>query len=146
MWLSTNFSLSEMIFSETSIRYGIDNSPTPEVLENLKRLCAALEEVRVSIDNRSIFVNSGYRSPALNRAIGGAKNSVHMTGLAADIRCRLSPREFASTIVKSGIKFDQVILEFDSWVHFGLSVGPMRQQVLTAKKVNGKTVYYNGIV
>ena len=73
MKLSPNFSLAEMTHSQTAAREGIDNTPKPEHLENLKRLCIELlEPIRSMLGNRPIAVSSGYRSPQLNAAVNGS--------------------------------------------------------------------------
>ena len=85
----------------------------------------------------------------MNAAIGGARNSAHVQGLAADINVPgYAPKALANLIKDSGIKFDQLILEFpnaNGWVHIGLSIKPLRRQILTASHINGKTVYTEGL-
>jgi zinc D-Ala-D-Ala carboxypeptidase len=87
MRLSENFSLEELTASETAARKGIDNTPSEEVINNLKRLAAALQEVRALLNHRAILVSSGYRSPELNQAVGGSATSDHCKGFAADFIC-----------------------------------------------------------
>jgi zinc D-Ala-D-Ala carboxypeptidase len=132
MNLSPHFTLEELTFSQTASRLGIDNTPTPGALANLHDLAGALEEVR-SLFGRAIIISSGYRSEALNRAVGGSANSAHRLGMAADFTSPpSSPLDLCRMIVASDLAFDQLIFEFD-WVHF--AIGPQfRQQVLT---VNG---------
>ncbi|NBA93830.1 D-Ala-D-Ala carboxypeptidase family metallohydrolase [Pseudomonas sp. R5(2019)] len=143
MYLTKFFTLDELTVSETAARKGIDNQPDALVLARLKRLAAFLEEIR-GLVKRPILVSSGYRSPSLNRLIGGAARSAHMSGLAADISAPgVSPRELAALIADSDLEFDQVILEFDRWVHVGLAEGTARRQVLTARKGLG---YRAGLV
>lgn len=137
MNLSKHFTLSEMTLSRTASRLGIDNTPNEEALLNLKRLCATLEQVR-SLVGRPIMVSSGYRSPSLNRAVGGSSKSAHRLGLAADISVAgMAPMELACLIAQSTLAFDQLILEFDSWVHLGLSTSGERRQILTIRKGTG---------
>lgn len=147
MQITSHFSLDELTFSQTATRYGIDNEPSPEIIENLKRVAGVLEDIR-SLVNMPIIVSSGYRSPALNRAVGGSGRSAHMLGLAADINAsRMSPLALARLIANSSIRFDQLIMEFGRWVHVGLSsnlVAP-RGELLTAKKANGRTQYVKGL-
>ncbi len=82
--LSEHFALSEMVRSGTAIRYGIDNTPTEEAIENFTLLCRnVLEPLRRRFG--AVRITSGYRSQALNRAVGGARTSQHLTGEAADI-------------------------------------------------------------
>src|SRR5438093_11543543 len=87
MMLSEHFSLEELTESEVAARAGIDNTPSAETMRNLLRLAAGLELVRAALGNNPIHVTSGYRSPRLNQMVGGAKNSMHTQGLAADILC-----------------------------------------------------------
>lgn len=85
MKLSENFFLSEFIKSQTSERLGISNQPTPEHLDNLIALCKnVLQPVRNHFKD-VVTINSGYRSPELNKHVGGVDNSQHSTGEAADI-------------------------------------------------------------
>jgi hypothetical protein len=148
MRLTPNFHLDELTLSDTGERLGLDNTPSPEVVDNLKRLASMLEEIR-AIEGRPIIVSSGYRSEAVNRAVGGSKRSAHMSGLAADFNVvRKAPRDVALAIADTNLRFDQLIVEFDRWVHIGLADGRSqpRREILTARKVNGKTVYLKGIV
>ena len=80
------FSLSEFITSPTAKRLGIDNLPTFEIVDNLNRLADYLDGIREKL-GKPILINSGYRSPILNKAVGGVANSQHLKGLAADIVC-----------------------------------------------------------
>jgi zinc D-Ala-D-Ala carboxypeptidase len=115
MRLSENFSLEELTASETAARKGIDNTPSEEVINNLKRLAAALQEVRALLNHRAILVSSGYRSPELNQAVGGSATSDHCKGLAADFICPSygTPNDIVRAIAASGLSFKQVIREFD---------------------------------
>lgn len=119
MQLTEHFSLEALIASETAARKNIDNTPPPEILANLLILANGLELVRVAVGGRAIQINSGYRSPALNREIGGAEKSKHMSGLAADILCPQfgTPLDLCKAIVAAGIATDQVIHEFGKWCH-----------------------------
>lgn len=129
-YLSEHFSLAELTHSQTAARKGLDNTPTREALLNLKDTAERMEEVRALL-GVSILVNSGYRSPAVNAAVGGSKTSAHMSGHAVDfIAPRFgTPLQICRKIEASGIKFDQAIEE-GTWVH--LSFDPrMRRQVLT---------------
>lgn len=144
MNLSPHFTLAELLESQTATRRGIDNTPSPTVLANLARLAAFLEQVR-TVAGGPLTVSSGYRSPALNKAIGGAANSAHVLGLAADINSPgVAPKTLAKVIQAAGLPFDQLIYE-GTWVHVGLSDGPPRRQVLTATFINGNASYSLGI-
>jgi zinc D-Ala-D-Ala carboxypeptidase len=122
MRLSENFSLEELTTSETAARKGIDNTPSEEVIDNLKRLAAALQEVRALLNHRAILISSGYRSPELNQAVGGSATSDHCKGLAADFICPSygTPNDIVRAIAASGLSFKQVIREFDRWVHLSI--------------------------
>ena len=119
--LSEHFSLDEFIFSQTAVRQGIDNTPPPDVLRNLKHLAQQLEVVRAAL-GVPMLISSGYRCDALNQAVGGARNSDHKTGLAVDFT---APKfgdvlTTAKAVAKCGVKFDQVIYEYGRWVHLSV--------------------------
>lgn len=122
MMLSPNFSLAELTTSQFAARTGLDNTPGPETLANLHRLALVLERARAWL-NRPIIVLSGYRSPSLNRAIGGSRRSAHMTGLAADFICPTYGKvmDVFESLRSSGIVYDQLIAERRTWIHLGIS-------------------------
>lgn len=136
MKLSEHFTLEELTASESAARHGIDNTPTPAIAENLRSLAAKLEEVRALL-GRPVTVLSGYRSPALNKAVKGSRTSAHMEGLAADI---IAPgygktMDVFERLRSSGIVFDQLIAEFPAspsggWVHIGMSKRPRREALV----------------
>lgn len=131
MQLSQHFSLEEMIASQYAARHGIDNTPPLSIIECLKSTCGQLEGVR-ALFGHPLLISSGYRSPALNAALGGVPNSAHVEGHAADFICpdAGTPVELCGRIVASGIRYDQLIQE-GTWVH--ISFAPTyRQQALTA--------------
>ncbi len=140
--LSPHFTLSELIVSDTAQRRGIDNTPNEAMIENLKKTAALLEEVRTLLGGKPIIVTSGYRCLALNRAIGSSDTSAHVQGQAADFSCPGfgTPLEICHAInqAKPPIKFDQLIHEFDSWVHIAWRDEP-RQMCLT---INGNGTVY----
>lgn len=145
MNLTPHFSLAELTASDTAVAKKIDNTAPPAVVANLTRLAGVLEQVRTLV-GAPIKVSSGYRAPALNKAVGGAANSMHALGLAADIStAAMTPKALARLIQQSDIQFDQLIYE-GTWVHIGLSTGKPRRQVLTAKFGPGGTTYVSGIV
>ncbi len=119
--LSEHFQLWEFITSQTATRHGIPNTPPEVVINRLRTLCQQiLEPARQAVG--PLRISSGYRCPALNRAVGGSKTSAHMQGYAADvIPLSASKLEFANW-VKSHCNFDQIILEYGtpthpSWIH-----------------------------
>lgn len=134
MRLSPNFELADLTRSDTARRLGLPNDPPAEHLANLGRLAEALEAVQALL-RRPLTVNSAYRSPAVNAAVGGVPTSRHALGLAADFTCAGfgPPLEVARAIARSGIAYDQVIHEYGRWVHLGLAAGntPPRRQALT---------------
>lgn len=148
MQLSKNFYLQEFTKSATATRFGIDNTPSDQVIKYLKKLCEnVLQPLRYYIG--PILITSGYRSRNLNRKIRGSKRSQHVKGQAADFYSnKYSVPEIIEIVRKSNIKFDQMIDEFSDggggWVH--ISVNPdsrkPRGQILKATKdENGNTVY-----
>ena len=148
MELSKNFSLTELTKSQTAIRKGINNTPSPTHQENLKSLCThVLQPVRDHF-SRVVSVSSGYRSEALCLAIGSKTTSQHAKGEAADFEIYgLSNKELADYINKN-LDYDQLILEYwkeedpnSGWVHCSYRNGDNRKQYLKAYKENGRTKY-----
>ncbi len=142
--ISRHFTLEELTFSQTASRKGIDNKPPLEVVTHLTRLAYCMEQVRALLGG-PVRITSGYRSQALNAAIGGAKNSAHMNGYAADFVCPSfgSPLEIVKAIAASSINFDQCIQE-GSWAHISFDPA-MRCEVLTAHFHNGEAYYTEGV-
>ena len=148
MKLTANFSLLELTKSQTAERKGIDNTPSPEHQENLKKLCEnVLQPVRDHFE-QVVSVSSGYRSPELCTAIGSKTTSQHARGEAADFEIfGVSNKELADYI-DSELHYDQLILEYwkesdpnSGWVHCSYSESNNRRQYLRAYKENGKTKY-----
>lgn len=137
MKLTEHFTLDELTRSEIGERLGIDNTPNADVQANLVRLARMLEEVRIVV-GRPVMINSAYRCEEINRLIGSKPTSQHVIGCAADIRVPgLTPNDVVKLIQKSRISFDQLIREFDSWVHISIpssSTSPARHQVLIIDK------------
>jgi zinc D-Ala-D-Ala carboxypeptidase len=145
--LTPHFTLEELVASDFATRRGIDNKPPADVLPNLMRLAQMLEQVRAVV-GMPVRVNSGYRCPALNRAVNGSSVSAHCDGRAADIVVPDygTPRTVAERIARSPLSFDQLIYEGD-WVHIGIArfeVLP-RLQILTAQFNGGPATYIQGI-
>lgn len=151
MKLSTNFTLSELCKSETAARKGIDNIPPEEVVNNLSTLCdMVLQKVRNKLG--VVMVTSGYRSPELNKAIGGSVTSDHCKGLAADFEVVGFDNKELATWIKDNLIFKQLILEFyeegqpnSGWVHCSFEEGNNKGEVLRAVKDGKKTVYLKGL-
>jgi zinc D-Ala-D-Ala carboxypeptidase len=156
MKLTKNFNLNEFIDSPTAIKRGIDNTPTVEEMRNIQRTADLMQQVRDVCGGRPVLINSGFRSHALNKAVGGSATSAHRYGLAADfvIPAFGTPRAICEELVSAGLVWDQLILEFPTsqhpggqWVHIGLPVlGKPRRQVLTAIKRAKVTHYAQGLV
>ena len=139
--LSANFSLRELVVSQTAVRCGIPNVPSPVHIENLSALCAqVLQPARDAFG--PILVTSGYRSPRLNRKIRGAERSQHCLGQAADIIPANGEVAALFNLIASlpELPFDQLIYEFGVWVHVSHSARPRRQR-LRADRVDRRVVY-----
>ncbi len=148
MNLSRHFTLAEMTRSETATRERIDNQPGAAVIESLRQLCAAvLDPLRDALGS-AIKVNSGYRSPALNQRIGGAANSQHVQGQAADLQApAVSVLDLFKRVIQLGLPFDQVIYEAQNattkWVHVSHNPGANRGEIRVAQfGPNGKPTGY----
>jgi hypothetical protein len=152
MNLSANFTLKELTKSDTATRLGLDNTPDDVALENLKTLCEkVLQPVRDHF-GKSVTVNSGYRSPESNAAVGGSKTSDHCKGQAADIEIDGVPNPDLAEWIQNNLDYTQLILEFytqgqpnSGWVHVSYDPNNLKKQELTAVKVAGKTQYLQGL-
>ena len=149
MQLSKNFSLQELIKSQTAERKGIDNTPSTEHQENLKLLCTSILQPIRDHFSRVVSVSSGYRSPELCTAIGSKITSQHAKGQAADFEIfGVSNKELADYIDQN-LDYDQLILEYwnesdpnSGWVHCSFNTQGNRKQYLKAyKDENNKTKY-----
>jgi hypothetical protein len=151
MQISKHLSLAEITRSDTAKRRGINNTPTPEHLENFKLLAEKVFEPIREHFKVPIHISSGYRSKALNTAIKGSLSSQHCSGEAIDIDMDGSANGVTNAqvfnYIKDNLNFDQLIWEFGTtsnpdWVHVSYeSTGKQRKQVLRATKQDGKTVY-----
>lgn len=143
MKLSEHFSKAEFEHSNTAIQRGISNVMDSGQTQKAIDLCVnVLEPLRAHV-GAPIKLNCGYRSPLVNKAVGGAKTSQHILGEAADLD--LHSRELFIWI-KDNLEYDQIIFEMGTeenagWFHVSYRKGRNRKQALKAKKVNGKTVY-----
>jgi len=151
MRISKHLDLVEVTRSESAKRNGINNQPTPEHLENFKKLAENIFEPIRNYFGVPIHVSSGYRSKALNTAIGGSLTSQHCTGEAIDIDMDGSSSDVTNKMVfdyiKDNLNFDQLIFEFGTkdapdWVHVSFeSNGKQRKQILRATKKGSNTTY-----
>jgi hypothetical protein len=138
--LSAHFSLEEATASQTAARLGIMNVPSDAVLANMKKAALQLELVRMELNSNAIHISSWYRSPALNAAVGSKPTSAHITGWAIDFTCPTfgKPDRIIQRILASKVDFDQVINEYDSWVH--ISFDGNRKQALVIDR-NGTRAF-----
>ena len=147
MNLSRNFSLQELIKSDTAIRKGIDNNPNADQIEKLKLLCEnILQPVRDHFGR--VKVTSGFRSVELCTAIGSSVNSQHAKAEAADFECIGVDNAEVFDWIKDNLKYDQMILEFytpgepnSGWIHCSWIPEGRRASYLHAYKSEGKTKY-----
>lgn len=131
--LSENFHLSEFTRSDTARRLGINNTPGPEVVENLRTLVNYVLQPARDYLGVPLRITSGYRSPELNRAVGGSKRSDHMFGYAADIETRPETSELMFALgrfIQQHCAFKQLIWEFGGeWIHVSYQEGANRGEV-----------------
>lgn len=140
--LTKNLSKQEAVASQTAKRLGIKNEPTPEIWEVMKITAENVFQPIRDHFKKPIRVSSFYRSPALNKAIGGSKTSDHMTGRSIDIQGTNGvTNKMIFEFAKNNLDFDQLINEYPdkygepSWVHISYrGAGKNRKQVLTIGK------------
>jgi len=150
MQLTLNFNLAEMIVSPTAKRLGLSNNPTQEHIENMRYCCEKiLEPVRAHF-GKPVQINSSYRSPLVNKAVGGSKTSQHVNGQAIDFEIPGVDNRTVADWVADNLEFDQVILEFytkgdtnSGWVHASIKKegGNRRQRLIASKSKAGGTTY-----
>ena len=135
---SPNFSMDELTHSDTAARHGIDNTPNDNQKENLYKLAMEMEDVRELLNNKPIFISSGYRCLALNELLGSKATSSHTKGLAADFTCRQfgTPNEIVFAIINSDIDYDQLILEYDQWVHISFCDTYIRYRNISSSRIS----------
>ena len=120
--MTPHFTLAEMTVTD---HRQFDNTPNNAEIANLTRLAQFLELVKVKLGNKPIMVNSAFRSKAVNDAVGSKDTSQHRIGCAADIRVPgMTPNEVVETVMESGLRYDQIIREFDSWTHISIPNTP----------------------
>jgi hypothetical protein len=153
MQLTNNFSLAEMVKSDTALRHDMDNTPGEAEIANLKTLCEkVLQPVRDKFQT-GVKVNSGFRHPEVNAKVGGSKTSDHCKGQAADIEIPGIANADLAVWIMDNLEYTQLILEFytpgvpdSGWVHVSYDPANLKKQNLTATKKDGKTVYLPGLV
>lgn len=129
--MALNFKISELIHSDTAIQHNINNMPDIDSLDNMLELIVhCLQPIRDKI-GKPMIITSGYRNAKVNKLVGGVDNSQHCTGQAVDFTI---PGETISGIIfkiqTMGIEFDQLINEYDKWVHISYNKGKNRRQIL----------------
>jgi hypothetical protein len=134
--MTPHFTFEEM--TATSHRE-FDNTPNEQEQTNLKRLAEFLEVVKTALGGKPIMVNSAFRSKAVNDSVGSKDTSQHRVGCAADIRVPgMTPDEVVRTVIDSGLPYDQIIREFNSWTHISVPNTPgllPRRQALIIDKL-----------
>ena len=150
MNISEHVSLKEATRSNTAKRLGIENMPDSETLITMQITAEHIFEPLRNKFNEPIYISSFYRSPELNKAIGGSTSSQHCKGEAIDIDDVYSKATNADffNYIKDKLEFDQLIWEFGddenpAWVHVSYNLGKNRMRVLKAVKENGRTKYIN---
>ena len=140
MLLTPHFTLEELTVTD---HREFDNTPNSSEINNLKRLAGLLEEVKTLLGGKPIMVNSAFRSKQVNDAVGSKDTSQHRVGCAADIRVPgVTPDEVVKAVIASGIGYDQIIREFNSWTHISVPNNPSgtpRKQALIIDKQGTRT-------
>lgn len=129
--MQLNFKISELIHSDTAIENNINNMPDIDSLDNMLNLIYyCLQPIR-NLIKKPLIISSGYRCALVNKLVKGKSNSQHLNGQAADFTIKgMNPNEIIEIIKKSNINFDQLINEYDKWVHVSYNKGKNRKQVL----------------
>ena len=131
--MKLNFTMSELVYSDTANKYGINNMPkNPEVFDNLLLLITNVLQPLRDIIGKPILITSGYRSQLLNQKVGGVDTSQHCKGQAADFIIKgMSIPTIINIIKKSNIEYDQCLNEYGQWVHISYNKGKNRKQSFT---------------
>jgi uncharacterized protein YcbK (DUF882 family) len=129
--MNLNFKISELIHSDLAVQNNINNMPDINALDNLLELTFyCLQPIRDLI-KKPMIITSGFRCSKVNFFAGGAINSQHLYGQAADFIIKgMAPKEIIEVIKNSNIEYDQLINEFDKWVHVSFNKGKNRKQIL----------------
>ena len=139
--LTEHFTLEELTHTD---HREFDNTPNDAEIANLQRLAEFLEKVKTALGGKPIMINSAFRSKQVNDAVGSKDTSQHRVGCAADIRVpNMKPDEVVQALMASGLEYDQIIREFDSWTHISIPNDPNgkpRKQALIIDR-NGTRVY-----
>ena len=135
--MNLNFKISELIYSETSIKHNINNMPDINSLDNmLELICYCLQPLREKI-KKPIIITSGYRNSEVNKLVGGVANSQHTKGQAVDFVINgMTVEQIINFIKVNNIEFDQLIGEYNKnskWVHISYVKNNNRKQVFNLK-------------
>jgi zinc D-Ala-D-Ala carboxypeptidase len=150
MKVSQHISLNEATKSQTALRRGIDNTPSEEVLNSMKIVAEKCFEPIRNHHGKAIGISSFYRSPELNKAIGGSRTSDHCRGRAIDIDADIYNNGITNAEIfhwlRENVEFDQLIWEYGTdsnpaWVHVSYRPGENRGQVLKAVRGKGYQLY-----
>ena len=142
MKLSENFTLAEMIASETAQKKGIDNTPNEEQIANLHDLVDnCLQRIRTHF-GKPLIVTSGFRCEELNKVIGGSKTSDHRNGCAADFTVKDVPNVVVLEWCRKHLEYDQLIDEYGIWIHISFRKFKNRNECLVASRnAQGRAIY-----
>ena len=141
MPLTPHFTLAEMTVSQTAARMGIDNTPNARQVINLTRLCENILEPLRTMIGKPINISSGFRNPTINSLVGGSSTSQHMKGEAADFTVEgLTVQDLFDLVRTSTLPYDQLIQEFDAWVHVSFGPRNRRQALIFTKNAQNKTI------
>ena len=143
-----NLSYNEVIYSKTAIDNNIDNTPNSEQLANIQLLAENIFTPLRNHFNNPIKITSFFRNYELNKLVGGSSSSQHREGKAMDIKGTRNTNKEIFDYIKDNLQFDQLIFEYGTdsepqWVHVSFNQFNNRNQLLRAKRINGKTVYLN---
>jgi len=129
--MNLNFKISELTYSETAVKHNINNMPDINSLDNMLNLIVyCLQPIRDKI-GKPMIITSGYRCTKVNKLAGGVSTSQHCVGQAADFKIKgMNPAQIVKFVQSGGIEFDQLINEYDKWVHVSYVKGKNRRQIL----------------
>lgn len=152
MWLSKNFSLAELTYSEIAMRHGIPNIPDARVIENLKILCTkVLQPLRNKFG--PVRINSGFRNIQVNSLVGSQFTSHHLSGYAADLEVPGYSNALIAEYIRDNLDFTRCILEFytpgipdSGWVHVSYIEPHLDQLCFTIYREDGKKCTVPGLI
>ena len=129
--MNLNFKMSELIYSDTAVRHNINNMPDINSMDcMLNLICYCLQPIRDKL-GKPMVISSGFRNSQVNKLVGGVATSQHTKGQAVDFTVAgMSVAQVVEFIKKSGIEYDQLINEYNKWVHISFVKGKNRKQVL----------------